>query len=218
MFNVCPACGIYSVEKEIDPTQSFAICPSCGYRHPFLRLPLFVLTGASGVGKTAVCLCLPMLLPECVSLETDILWRKEFADPAGDYREYRDLWLRVAKNIGQSGRPVVLAGTALPESIESSPERRYFATIHYLALVCNGGMLAERLRARPHWRQAGSPEFAERMVRFNDWLIDNADRTNPPMALFDTTFSTVEDTADQVANWIRLRLGTSPFEHEWHES
>jgi 2-phosphoglycerate kinase len=207
MFNVCPACGIYSVEKEVDPVESVAICPTCGYRHPFLRLPLFVLTGASGVGKTTVCLYLPAALPECVALESDILWRKEFDDPIGNYREYRDLWLRIAKNVGQSGRPVVLAGTALPDQLESCPERRYFATIHYLALVCNGDALAERLGARPSWRQSRSAEFADRMVRFNRWLIDNANRTNPPMALLDTTDSTVEDTIDQVAAWVRWKVG-----------
>jgi hypothetical protein len=209
MFNVCPSCGAYSVEKEIDPNESVAICPTCSYRHPFLRLPLFVLTGASGVGKTTVCLRLPPILPECVVLESDILWRKEFDEPATEYRAYRDLWLRVAKNVGQSGRPVVLGGTALPEQFATCPERRYFAAIHYLALVCDDGVLAERLRARPSWRRAGSDEFVDRMIRFNRWLIDNANRSNPPMALLDTTNGTVEDTVGQVAAWVRTKLGTT---------
>jgi predicted kinase len=207
MFNVCPSCGIYSVEKEIDPIESVAICPTCRYRHRFLRLPLFVLTGASGVGKTTVCLGLPAVLPECVALESDILWRKEYDDPAAIYREYRDIWLRIAKNVGQSGRPVVLAGTALPDQLESCPERRYFAAIYYLALVCDDDVLARRLRARPGWRAAGSADFVERMIQFSRWLTDNASRTTPPMALLDTTGSSVEDTVDQVAAWVRLRLG-----------
>src|SRR5437899_1189402 len=126
MFNVCPSCGLNSVEKDIDPIGAFAVCPTCGYRHTFLRLPLFVLTGASGVGKTAMCLQLPSRLPECVVLETDIIWGPEFDRPDTNWREFREAWLRIAKNIGQGGRPVALGGTALPDQFESCLERRYF--------------------------------------------------------------------------------------------
>jgi hypothetical protein len=41
MFNVCPKYGEYSVEKPIDASGPFAICPFCGYAHPFLQLPPF---------------------------------------------------------------------------------------------------------------------------------------------------------------------------------
>jgi ribosomal protein L32 len=56
MFNVCPQCGHYSVEKTNDPSGPFAVCPQCGHRHPFLMLPLFVITGTSGSGKTTLAL------------------------------------------------------------------------------------------------------------------------------------------------------------------
>jgi hypothetical protein len=48
MFNVCPNCGEYTVEKRIDPSGPFAACPHCQYAHPFLQHPLFFLSGASG--------------------------------------------------------------------------------------------------------------------------------------------------------------------------
>jgi hypothetical protein len=54
MFNVCPKCGEYSVEKSIDASGPFATCPFCGYAHPFLQLPLFIITGSSGSGKTTI--------------------------------------------------------------------------------------------------------------------------------------------------------------------
>jgi hypothetical protein len=211
MFNVCPACGEYSEEKAIDPSGPFAVCPACGHAHRFVRLPLFVLTGASGVGKTAVCLALPPQLPECVAMETDILWRGEFATAEDDYRGYRNLWLRVAKNIGQAGRPVVLCGTALPDPVEFCPERRYFAEVHYLALVADEATLTARLRARPAWREAGGDEFVARMTAFNRWLIDHAATTAPPMALLDTSRRTVDESAAHVVNWVRARLAPAPL-------
>lgn len=202
MINVCPGCGAYSVDKEIDPTGPFAICPHCGHRQHFVRLPLFVITGASGAGKTTVCLDLvSRLRSECVVLESDVLWGPEFDTPADQYRRYRDLWLRLAKNISQAGRPVVLCGSAVPEQFESSPERRYFTVVHYLALVCEDAMLARRLRERPSWRQSAAPEFVEKMLAFNRWLKDNRGKTTPPLTLLDTTDLTVAEAVERAAEW-----------------
>jgi len=206
VFNVCPKCGEYSVEKAIDSSGPFAVCPFCGYAHPFLQQPLFIITGASGSGKTTVYLELVPLLYECVVLESDILWGAIPASPENNYRDYRNVWLRVAKNIGQNGRPVVLCGTAIPEQFEACPERRYFSTLRYLAMVCDDELLEERLKQRPQWRKSGSVELIEEMIRFNRWLKEHASTTQPPMTLYDTGFRSISETARDVAQWIRQRL------------
>lgn len=210
MFNVCPACGAYEVEKAIEPAgaaAAFAVCPRCGHRRRFLRLPLFVVTGASGSGKSTLALALPARLPECVVLESDILWEAGFDTPSDGYAAFRDLWLRLAKNVHQAGRPVVLCGTAVPEQCEGRPERRYLAEIRYLALVCDGAVLAERLRRRPAWRESGGDAFVAEMVRFNAWLREHAAGTAPPMDLLDTSILSVEAATDRVAAWVRDGLG-----------
>ncbi|WP_165423448.1 AAA family ATPase [Ktedonosporobacter rubrisoli] len=206
MFNVCPQCGEYSVEKAIDASGPFAICPFCGYAHPFLQLPLFLLSGPSGVGKTTVCLELPALLHECVVLDSDILWGAVTATPENNYQDYRNLWLRIAKNVGQSGRPVVLCGTAIPEQFEACPERRYFSTLHYLALVCNDQLLEARLKQRPNWRHSGSAENIRSMLQFNRWLKEHAATTRPAMTLMDTSQRSISETVREVAQWVRQRL------------
>ena len=207
MFNVCPRCGAYSVEKAIDPAGPFAICPACHYAYPFLQQPLFLITGASGSGKTTACLeLIPLLKGECVVLDTDILWGTVQTTPEDDYRSYRDMWLRVAKNIGQAGQPVVLCGSAIPEQYEGCAERRYFSTLHYLALVCEDERLIERLQQRPAWRKSDSSEGLERMVTFNRWLKEHAATTQPPMTLYDTTNRSIPETVAYLAQWIRQRL------------
>lgn len=207
MFNVCPQCGEYSDETRIDPSGPFSICPSCQHVHPFLQLPLFIITGPSGAGKTTVCLELVSLLrEECVVLESDILWGLISATAENNYRDYRNAWLRIAKNIGQAGRPVVLCGTATPGQFEACPERRYLSTLHYLAIVCDDELLAKRLRQRPQWRQAGSDAFLEKMVRFNRWLKEHATSTNPPMTLYDNSHQSLQETSSAIAGWIRERL------------
>ncbi len=206
MFNICPRCGKYAVEKQIDPSGPFALCPFCDHPYRFRQLPLFIITGASGTGKSTVCLSLAASLPACVCLESDILWREEFATPADDFRAYRDLWLRVAKNINQSGRPVALFGSAVPNQFESCPERRYFSDLHYLAFVCDDALLAARLRERPSWRQSGRSGEIERMIGFNRWIEEHAAETEPPMSLLDTSDLTLEESTDCTSRWISERL------------
>ncbi len=122
---------------------------------------------------------------------------------------FRNTWLRVAKNIGQAGRPVVLVGSALPEQFENCPERRYVARIHYLALVCDEGALIQRLRARPVWRGSGTADFIDDMLRFNRYLTSHADTSTPPMSVLDTTNSTIEESTAATIEWISARLPSS---------
>ena len=201
MFNVCINCGVYSVEKIIEPEGPFAVCQYCGYKHQFLQLPLFVITGASGSGKTRAYLELPRKTAQYTFIECDIFWGPHFDKPEENYRSFRDHCLRVAKNISQNGKSVVLCGTALPDGYEISAERRYFSNIHYLALVCDGDVLEERLRDRSNWRNC-SPEFINAMKTFNQWIKDNAHKTNPPMTLLDTTHLSIENTVDCIVNWL----------------
>lgn len=207
MFNVCPNCGEYRVDKIIEPEGAYAVCPECKYRHRFNRLPLFVLNGASGVGKTTISLALSARAKDVVVMESDILWRDEFNQPDTNHRSYREMWLRVCKNISQAGKPVVLSGTGMPWQFEQCVERRYFSQIHYLTLICDDEVLAAHLRSPRTWR--GSPEHdciaqcIEEQVSLNRWLRDNARHTDPPMTLLDTTGLTLEESVQRVSRWIR---------------
>ncbi len=208
MFNVCLNCGAYRADKTIDPDGPFAICPECGHPHPFLRLPLLIVSGASGTGKSTVCHALLGHLPQVVVLDCDILWRPEFNTPEDNYRAFFETWLRMCKNIAQSGRPVLLfgAGLGVPQNLEPCVERRYFSTITYLALVCEPAALAERLRQRPAWRDSNAA-FIEEQQRFNHWF--QTATTTPPITLLDTTSAPVESTARALSAWVHAILASS---------
>ena len=209
VFTVCPSCGAWSPDKQVEAAggiDAVAICRDCGARIPFRRLPLFVVTGPSGAGKSALALALPRLLPECVVLDNDVLWGAVAASPDDNFRSYHAVWLRLVIDIHQSGRPVLLSGTITPEQLEGSIERRYLASIHYLALTCDEPVLVERLKARPDWRGAGGDAFVARMVAFNSWLRIHATQTSPPMTVLDTTDVPLDTTAGEVAAWVRRHL------------
>jgi predicted kinase len=202
MLNVCHQCGMYRADKLIDPTGPFAICPACGYKHQFQQLPLLIVSGASGAGKSTVCQHLLGRVTQAVLLDADILWRPEFNTPETNYQDFFETWLRVCKNISQSGRPVVLcgAGVGVPENLETRIERRYFSEIHYLALTCSDETLSKRLGQRPGWRGTHDPAYVEEHIRFNRWFKEY--NSQPAIQLADTTNASLEETAHQVVSWI----------------
>ena len=207
MFNVCTSCGVSHVEPEFDGSNQL-VCSACGDRRPFRRLPLLLVGGPAGAGKSSVGASLLGELTEAVVIESDLLWRREFDTPEDGYKEYCRLWLRLAAHISQSGRPVVLfgAGFAVPHSVEPLPERRLFNAVHYLGLVCDDDVLTARLRARPSWRNT-TDELVREHVKFNHWLKEHAATTEPPVTLIDTTSAAITETAALVARWIRERAG-----------
>lgn len=166
MFAVCPHCGVYGRDKKsVDPASSELVCDECGGRTPFLWQPLFFVTGSSAAGKSEVAWSLIGRHPSVfVPIEQDIL------------PDSREVWMWLALNIGQVGRPVALFGTARPEQYENLADRRFFGRTKYLALVCDD----EESR----------------------WFKENATNTFPPMQLVDTKGKSVEETADEVERWI----------------
>ena len=207
MLDICANCGQNRPDKIIDPNGPFAVCPECGHPNSFRQLPLFVVSGASGAGKTTVCRRLTGAFEAVVALDTDILWRAAFDTPADGYRDFFETWLRVAANISQSGRPVVLfgAGAGVPGNIEPCIRRRYFAAVHYLALVCDDQVLTERLMHRPAWRRAQAPGFIEAQQQFNQWFKDYGGE-QPALTRVDTTHADEHTVARQVRAWVQARL------------
>jgi hypothetical protein len=142
-------------------------------------------------------------------LETDILWGAEFATPEDEYRRFHEVWLRLAKNVGQSGLPVILLGTFLPHQIADLPERRYFSELRFLGLVADDADLATRLRDRPAWRQSNDPTFIDAMLRLNAWLKVNAPETEPPVEILDTSALNRRQILDQIVGWFRSHYARS---------
>ncbi|WP_203416520.1 AAA family ATPase [Jiangella ureilytica] len=213
---ICERCGERADHPQVE-TEAVIRCAHCGHRWPFLRLPLYCLTGPSGTGKSTVQRLLAAearLADRFVVLEQDVLWVAGLRDDGGEHRPFRSTWLRVAAMINQSRRPVVLCGTVVPPEFEPLPERALFERIEYLCLTCDPGVLAARLRARPKWREWDEPRIAE-TLDFAAWIGANAATMDPPMTLLDTTGAPVEQTARAVAAWLderstTLRAATPP--------
>ena len=206
MWGTCPFCGTYASEPPICENahgDQELWCSVCGRSRSFKPQPLFLITGASGVGKTSLSARLFYGQTNYLVMENDILWSAAFDTPEDDYRTLRETWLRLASNIGQGGKPVVLCGCATPQQYNNCINRRYISKMYYLALYCDDEVLENRLRIG---RSVHDEGWIQSSLAFNRWIRDSADKTDPPMTRLDTTSLTIEQAAERAEQWIGANL------------
>jgi broad-specificity NMP kinase len=164
---------------------------------PDKKLPLFIITGASGVGKSTTCEMLFQNESEYIVMESDLLWHDVYNTPKDNYRNYRELWLRVCANISQIGKPTVLCGCAVPEQFEVCIEKELFTKIYYLAIICDDEILENRMR---NGRKITDENWIKSSIDFNRWIKENAKKQN--IDLINTTRLSLEQAAKEIDKWI----------------
>lgn len=170
---------------------------------PTKRQPLFIVTGASCVGKSTICEQLFVNEKDYIVMESDLLWNDIYNTPDDDFCVYRRLWMRICSNISQIGKPVVLCGCAVPKQFENQPERGLFLNIHYLAVVCDNIVLEDRMR---NGRKVNDKNWIKSSLDFNDWLKQNADHISPCITLLDTNHISPAEAAKIADAWITEKL------------
>lgn len=166
---------------------------------PTKKLPLFIITGASCVGKSTTAEVLFQNETDYIVMESDLLWNDIYNTPEDDYRTYRELWLRVCANISQTGKPVVLCGCSTPKQFEVCDARKLFSHIYYMAIVCDDELLEQRMRIE---RGVTDESWVKSSLEFNRWLKENANKTEPEMMLLDNSTLTPEEAARITDRWI----------------
>ncbi|HLN65185.1 MAG TPA: hypothetical protein VK464_27000 [Symbiobacteriaceae bacterium] len=194
MAMVCDACGLY-VTPVIEPDRQSARCSECGHVSPMKLLPLFIVTGTSGAGKSTVVPELRRRLPDFDVFDMDLL-------AGDDWQQIKWNWLKIAYSIAQSGRGTVLCGTVVPENLAGAPYLPFFDGIYYLNLHCDDATRAARLRARPAYRGTTEAFIADH-ANFARWLLTNAATAfDPPMPTVDSTGRPPGEVAAEVASWV----------------
>ena len=199
MINVCEKCGQYRNDKIVDKENSIIICPECGYKRFYKLMPLFMVSGASGSGKSTICNYLVNKSNKFIVLDMDILWAKHFdQNENSNAEDFNETWLRMAKNISQAGMPIVLFGAGcIPDYIEECIEKRYFYKIHYIGLVCSDDILERRLNDRPTWRNSSNKEFIKNQIGYNNFI-----KLHKEMHVIETDKLKIKETSEMIKNWI----------------
>lgn len=191
----CLCCGP-GVILDADTRAHRLRCPRCGIESPLPALPLFVVTGASGTGKTTITGPLRDLLPGCLVFETDVILQVA----ALGWDTWRNTWLQLAHAVALGGRATMLTGSLTPVQLEHLPARRLLGPIHFATLDCPDHVLAERLRARPAWRGTASEAKITEHQRFGAWLRASI------TPCFDTSIARPAEVAARIASWVRPLL------------
>lgn len=158
------------------------------------KSPLFIVTGASGAGKTTVLTELQTLLPACNVFDVDSLHRIV----GDDWIKIKKIWLRVARGSALGGRRTILCGTIMPWDIKDSEDFAFFSHIYYVSLHCSDECRQQRLRARK-W----SDDMILEHKNFADWIIANsATAFSPPMPIIDTSSTAPAEVALQIRDWV----------------
>ena len=60
--------------------------------------------------------------------------------------------------------------------------------------------------ARPGFRNSGNPENIKIHQEFNEWILENANKTEPEMILINNEFLSISETAKEVMEGIKKCL------------
>lgn len=194
----CYACGRYTVKRrELVNCIGYFACNDCGYQwRPRKVLPLFIVTGASGVGKSAIIEPLQHQLKEYGVFDKDQIWANNWDMVANNF-------FRIASALAQGDKKTVVVGTIIPEHLEGLSDRDLVGEIYYINLHTDDRTRRHRLTTRRKWGLPGE-EFIQAHARFAAQLLMDAEtKFGHPMPTIDTTFKSPEEVAEQVAGWIK---------------
>lgn len=152
------------------------------------KKPIFLITGASGSGKTTI---IPELLKQCseyIILDLDAIY-----GPIKEWALIKNVWIHFAKQISMNGRTTILCGTFMPEEYDAVDLKDYFKP-YFIGLYCDDRTRELRLRARG-W----SEELIKSHKEFNDWILNNAETAfKPSMPLINTTSTNPSEVTKKI--------------------
>ncbi len=168
------------------------------------KLPLFIITGASGVGKTTVMHELRTILPEFVVFSTDLDNFGSTADKL-EYQDRYNLLLHFANAVAKSGRGTIICGTFMTWDAEKCDTYANFSEVCFINLHCDDLTRSSRLRSRED-KAIWTEDMLKQHEEFAQWLLDHADTDyNPPMPIIDTTSTPPSQVAEQIKSYILLK-------------
>ena len=158
-----------------------------------MRIPLFIIKGYSGSGKSTTAPQLRSILPDFDVFDMDVLVCND------NYQRACNHWIRVAYANAMEGRGTVLLGNVPdPYDIQLGAYTYFFHPIKYVYLHCQPHERIKRLKARGVWED----KDIERVIHLANQSHDDCLQSNPPIPIIDTTHTSVSKVAELIKAWI----------------
>ena len=198
MLEICSKCGNHEWDKEVDGNT--IKCPKCGYKWKFEKLPIYFLTGCSGVGKTTTAIELQKLTDEYVILDVD--WLRNVAWPQNDEEENNliEQIFYLTKDISQSKKAVVWTMAGGLDRLSRAYGKRFFSEIKVLALTAESETIRKRMTEGRGIDDAG---WIQRSVDYSNYFRTHDILDDTKYDTLDCTNGTPAEIARKVLEWLR---------------
>ena len=196
MLEICSKCGNHEWDKEVDGNT--IKCPKCGYKWKFEKLPIYFLTGCSGVGKTTTAIELQKLTDEYVILDVD--WLRNVAWPQNDEEENNliEQIFYLTKDISQSKKAVVWTMAGGLDRLSRAYGKRFFSEIKVLALTAEPETIRKRMTEGRGIDDAG---WIQSSVDYNNYFRTHDILDDTKYDTLDCTNGTPAEIARKVLEW-----------------
>lgn len=197
MIEICSNCGNHEWDKVIVGNKLH--CPKCGAEWEFRSVPLFILTGCSGVGKTTTAIEIMRRMVDFVVLDADIFsgfinWNDEESCNASV-----EIITNISKDIMQSGKPVLWTMAGCLDRLPKAYNSRYFSQINCLALVCEESALRKRMQ---QGRGITDENWIQGSCDYNRYFMEHNQLGDTKYEVFDITDREPPEVADYVMEWV----------------
>lgn len=198
MLEICSKCGNHEWDKEVDGNT--IKCPKCGYKWKFEKLPIYFLTGCSGVGKTTTAIELQKLTDEYVILDVD--WLRNVAWPQNDEEENNliEQIFYLTKDISQSKKAVVWTMAGGLDRLSRAYGKRFFSEIKVLALTAESETIRKRMT---EGRGIDDADWIQSSVDYNNYFRTHDILDDTKYDTLDCTNGTPAEIARKVLEWLR---------------
>lgn len=197
MIGTCAACGNYAWDKTVVGCEVH--CPRCGSRWPMKKLPVYILTGCSGVGKTTAGQALQAMTDAYIVLDADMFYSLMLPKDEAERMNMVEQVLSLSKNIAQAGKSVVWTMAGGIDMLHHTYGAQFFSSIKVLALTVE----EETLRERMHRRGITDQAWIDGSVAYNAYFRTHEAIGDTPFDRLTCTNETPEETAALVLAWLR---------------
>lgn len=201
MIGICVKCGNHKWDKTVKDGK--VICPECNHSWCYRALPLFILSGCSGVGKTTTAIEIMQKQTDVVVLDADIFCGVQNATTEEDYRRRVDTLESLSRNISQSGKAVLWTMAGNLDMLPTSYNTRFFSGIHTLVLTVDENALRKRMK---EGRGITDEAWIEGSVGYNEYLRTHKSLGSLEYETLDITDRSPTEVADAVIEWFKKYL------------
>ncbi len=199
MVTICPHCRNTQWNKEV--SDHYIICPECGSKWGFIKKPLYVITGCSGVGKTTAAKELQKLTTDYVVLDADLFYNIMPHETEADHFDQIEQIFCLSNNISQSGRAVVWTMAGNIDKLDQVYHARFFSEIRVLALTSGEETLRKRMT---DGRGIADEGWISSSMDYNEFFKTHEKIGEVPFSTINVDERTPEETAKCILEWMEM--------------